>query len=72
MEPHSYKNEDGEIRSSNINDEGLDADLDVESVKLLRDFFEPHNRELYKMLGIDFGWEAEIDEFLASREKTEL
>lgn len=48
---------------------GMDAELDAESLKKLRDFFEPHNREFYKLVGIDFGWEQEIDERLAELEQ---
>jgi hypothetical protein len=26
--------------------------------KKLKKFFEPHNQQLYDMLGVDFGWES--------------
>lgn len=43
----------------------MDATLDAETLKTLRDFFEPHNRAFYAQVGIDFGWEKEIDDKLA-------
>lgn len=30
--------------------------MDPKTRKLLSDHFKPHNKELYKILGIDFGW----------------
>lgn len=47
---------------------GLDAELEARTLKLLRDFFEPHNKAFYAQVGIDFGWEKEIDDHLAQLE----
>jgi hypothetical protein len=33
-----------------------EASLDPATASLMREFYEPHNRRLYELLGIDFGW----------------
>ncbi len=38
---------------------GRYSQMDPETEKRLREYFSPHNQELYDFLGMDFGWETQ-------------
>lgn len=43
-------------------------EMSSESMKTLAEFYRPYNYKLYKLLGVDYGWESEQAETLASTE----
>lgn len=47
---------DHEIPASDVRNRGSYVGMAPSTRRRLEEFFEPHNRELYELLGTDFGW----------------
>merc|ERR1712224_684280 len=60
-------NKDGLVPISNINPKGKSERMNRDTILALKDFFGPHNKALYKMIGRDMHWEQEIDDFIAKK-----
>jgi Ca2+-binding EF-hand superfamily protein len=69
LKPVNALSESGGVGISNVNPHGTRYKMPKHTLKTLRDFFEPLNREFYEMTGIDFGWEAEIDKILSGKDE---